>query len=152
MKACSRCKAEKPLTEFYVRKGRPRGGSDCKECAKPVAREWHRKNRERSRATAAAWKAQNPDRCDAAKHRSNMRSYGITPERYDEMMAMQGHSCGICGKHQDNEVKRLAVDHCHATGEVRALLCHNCNKALGLFRDSPDLLSMAAKYLEHFSE
>jgi hypothetical protein len=43
---------------------------------------------------------------------------------------------------------KLVVDHCHSSGEVRGLLCHNCNRALGLLKDSVDSLMRAARYLE----
>lgn len=43
---------------------------------------------------------------------------------------------------------KLVVDHCHSSGEVRGLLCHNCNRALGLFKDSRENLLNAVEYLE----
>jgi len=150
VRACSRCKAEKPLTEFYVRKGRPRGDSHCKDCARADGRAGHAKNRERSRAKAAAWKAANPEKLDAVTRRNRLKAYGLTPECYAEMFALQGGCCAMCGKHQSEESRRLAVDHNHETGDVRALLCMNCNRTLGHAQESPELLRTAALYLEHF--
>jgi len=63
------------------------------------------------------------------------------------MFAEQEGCCAICGKHQSEQKKRLEVDHCHETGHVRALLCTNCNTALGKFYDDPELLYRAADYL-----
>jgi hypothetical protein len=65
-------------------------------------------------------------------------TYGITIEEY---LAF-GTACHICGD------EGTALDHCHSTGKVRGLLCRPCNIALGLFRDRPDLLTAAARYLE----
>lgn len=86
--------------------------------------------------------------------RSLLRSrYGITFEDYQEMLAAQDGRCAICRDEPDpNGVKatsRLHVDHCHATGRVRQLLCSRCNQGLGYFRDRPDLLEVAATYLRN---
>lgn len=72
--------------------------------------------------------------------------YGITREEYAVMLASQGGQCAICRK--TNGAHRLAVDHCHATGRVRGLLCHGCNHVLGKMKDDPALLRAAAAYLE----
>jgi len=53
-------------------------------------------------------------------------------------------SCDICG----SLTRRLYVDHCHATGSVRGLLCTSCNLGLGLFKDRPGILRVAAAYIE----
>lgn len=79
------------------------------------------------------------------------RLYGLSPAQRAEMAARQGGKCAICGM-VENVVERrkettLCVDHCHDTGKVRGLLCSKCNTALGLFRDSPDLLRKAIDYL-----
>ena len=58
----------------------------------------------------------------------------------------QAGLCGIC-KRPDSSGIKLSVDHCHQTGKVRGLLCGNCNRALGLFRDNINLLTNAVSYL-----
>jgi hypothetical protein len=63
--------------------------------------------------------------------------------QYQEMFAAQGGKCAICG----DAHPRLHVDHCHATGAMRQLLCGHCNKALGLLRDNPAFCESAAAYL-----
>ncbi len=81
-----------------------------------------------------------------------MRKYGMTLQQYNEMFAAQNGCCAICGKHQTEFVKGLAVDHDHATGAVRALLCVNCNLGVGYFKESVDLLGQAIAYVERFQE
>ena len=100
--------------------------------------------REYSRKMRAA----NPD------YHKNMflkRHYGITVDRYNEMLDAQNGCCAICAKPEANEIKgkvvSLAVDHDHSTGAIRALLCSNCNRGLGLFNDDPELLDKAKSYL-----
>lgn len=75
------------------------------------------------------------------------RHYGITLDDYDSLLEKQEYKCAICGTDTPNGMGRFHVDHNHATGEVRGLLCHGCNTALGGFKDSPDLLLKARDYL-----
>ena len=63
------------------------------------------------------------------------------------MLGAQNGRCAICGR-PETEAGGLAVDHCHATGKVRGLLCTLCNTALGKFRDRTDILRAAIRYLE----
>ena len=86
--------------------------------------------------------------------RSNLlKSFGITTEKYLEILISQKGVCAICKKGEVSKiaglVKRLCLDHSHATGKVRGLLCQSCNVGLGLFKDSPENLRAAIKYLEY---
>ena len=71
--------------------------------------------------------------------------YGLTQEDYERMYQVQEGKCAICGAHHE----KLLVDHDHQdeAGQVRALLCHNCNTALGHVKDSIRTLLDAVKYL-----
>ena len=90
-----------------------------------------------------------------ASHRSERRSkwlkhYGITEEQYNEVLVKQGGKCAVCG--EDNldirgNPSHLCVDHDHATGKIRGLLCKHCNIAAGNLRDSPERALRLAKYL-----
>jgi hypothetical protein len=81
-----------------------------------------------------------------------MRTYGIDMAEYERMLDEQGGRCQICGDEGFTMAKhhklKLVVDHCHTTGKVRGLLCHNCNRALGLFHDSTESLQRAIEYLQ----
>jgi hypothetical protein len=82
-------------------------------------------------------------------------NYNITYQCYLNMLEAQNHKCALCGEEETGVHNRgsttipmqLCVDHCHDTGAVRGLLCTKCNKALGLFKDNPELLEKAAKYI-----
>lgn len=81
-----------------------------------------------------------------------VRVYGISLDTYLDMAESQNFVCKICGK-PNFRMKgchsgSLLVDHDHETGKVRGLLCHNCNRALGLFHDDPVALSSALEYLK----
>lgn len=116
-------------------------------------------NAERIRERTRAWRVANPakvleyGRRHNAKNpqkpqtRQRLQRYGITQEGYEQMLAAQDHACAICEAPTWQHQKRLHVDHDHATGAVRGLLCSTCNMALGGFRDSPELLGRALQYL-----
>ena len=77
--------------------------------------------------------------------------YRITPERYDQLLKEQGGGCKICGSTTPGGPGKrgsFMVDHDHETGEVRGLLCHACNTAIGLLGDSPQRCRAAAEYLD----
>lgn len=80
------------------------------------------------------------------------RTYGITLVQYHEKLSAQGGGCAICGTKVDQvKTRRLAIDHCHATGKVRGVLCTKCNQGVGHFNDSLDLLDKAKAYLIQYS-
>lgn len=86
----------------------------------------------------------------ASNYKQHLRkAYGLTVEAYDALLIAQENRCAICGRGPDEAgwKKRLSVDHDHATGKVRGLLCNGCNVGLGSFRDTPALLLRAVDYL-----
>lgn len=74
--------------------------------------------------------------------------YNITQNDYESMLINQDYSCAICGIHREDLNKDLAVDHCHSTGKIRDLLCHNCNAGIGFFKESLFKLESAIKYIK----
>ena len=75
------------------------------------------------------------------------KNYGMTIEEFDAILASQGSQCAICRVDEPGGKGAWHVDHNHLTGDLRGLLCHNCNLGLGHFQDSPDLLRKAIQYL-----
>lgn len=74
------------------------------------------------------------------------RRYGLTEAGYNLLLEQQGGVCAICSQ-PPREGRSLAIDHDHRTGRFRGLLCDDCNRGLGMFRDSPAALVAAAAYL-----
>ncbi|MFE2407116.1 endonuclease VII domain-containing protein [Kitasatospora sp. NPDC059408] len=94
----------------------------------------------RQRERYARWRKNNP--------RGNRKwqleyFYGLSLERWDELVLAQEGRCAIC-----NRPAELVVDHCHRTGNVRELLCGTCNSGLGHFKDDPIRMRAAATYIE----
>lgn len=105
-------------------------------------REWYQRNRHEM----IKHRKENPRHYRDVHLR---RHYGIGIEAYEVLLETQQGVCAICGKAAsgDGYDKHLQVDHCHDTGRIRGLLCHKCNKAIGLLKDSVDLVQKACRYL-----
>ena len=117
------------------------------------------RERERSRLAVQKYRArlaaEEPEKAKAQRRKKNLKHlYGLTPEQVAAMLESQGHRCKICDIEllKENGVRNCkrghVVDHCHTTGRIRGILCHRCNQGLGLFRDNPDFLATAIKYLQ----
>ena len=134
MRTCKVCGEAKPLTEYYFNnRGYPHG--KCKKC----------------------YIKKGQDKYDPLKRRNQnlKRCYGITLNEYNEMMEKQDGKCSICGTDEPGGRKSgrgggadvFVVDHCHDTGKVRGLLCHGCNRAMGLLGDNIQTLQSMVEYL-----
>lgn len=97
-----------------------------------------------AKCRAAYYRVLNANNREAQRQR-NLRKFGLTVKEYDVLLERQGGVCAICNRPPGGV--RLAVDHSHETGQVRGLLCFNCNVAIGKLHDDPTLLLRAADYL-----
>lgn len=163
MKICCKCLVEKLESEFH-RASHHKDGlrSRCRACLLIEQKEWRRRNPERARAAHKRWYDSNPEKVKVRNQKWNnrdpeerldytlRRNFGITAKDFRTMLDTQKGVCAIC-KRACRSGKRLAVDHNHKTGQVRALLCQMCNHGVGNFEDCPLLLQEASKYLEKFS-
>ena len=160
-KTCRICGELKPLAEFHRAAGMRDGHrSECKPCFRAISAARYRANPEPVKERARRWQQENPERHranqqryradgrKAAKDRASYlkRTFGITVQQYDEMLAAQGGVCFLCRRPPTAWIS-LHVDHDHESGAIRKLLCFRCNNALGDLDDDPDLLARAAAYL-----
>src|SRR4051812_17892870 len=99
---------------------------------------------EERKAKARAHYAANRDRILRA---TRLAMHGVSDEEYERLLASQNHGCAICGRGPQGRKQRLCVDHCHAVGHVRGLLCDACNRGIGLLGDDIDRLNRAIAYL-----
>lgn len=128
-KWCPDCSTVKQLEQFVRNASQPSGRAPyCKPC-----------HNTRGKASK--------ERVGGARTYHLKRRYGITAEEADAMLVARNGVCAIC-----RAAPTQHVDHDHATGAVRALLCFTCNGGLGQFRDDPSLLRLAAFYLEHHAQ
>jgi len=79
------------------------------------------------------------------------RKYGLSLADYQRLLEKQGGRCAACTT-LPPVGRRLHVDQDHHTGEVRGLLCHGCNVALGLMEEHPELILRLAEYAARAAE
>lgn len=91
-------------------------------------------------------KASRVRRAEKAKDVRIQKLYGLSPERHQSLFDEQGQRCAICPTTVEHR-RELHVDHCHKTNVVRGLLCSCCNQGIGLFKDNPKLMTLAAEYV-----
>jgi formate dehydrogenase maturation protein FdhE len=109
--------------------------------------EWNKKNRPRLQETNKQWFWRNYDKISLKNRKKQLwRNYRITLEQYNQIFVDQNGLCAICG----TSGKKLVVDHCHTSQQIRGLLCNNCNTGIGLLQDVPEILISAANYLKRF--
>jgi hypothetical protein len=166
---CNRCQVWKSLDCYHKSKTGMAGiAAVCKECVNELARIRYNKNpeyyrdkrkdskREYDQQRYAAMVAAGKKPAKDPKKEKNaylMRNYGITIRDYDRILAEQGGKCAICGTSQsDRKDGKLVVDHCHASGKVRGILCHKCNLMLGNANDLISTLEQAVIYLRDRGE
>lgn len=140
---CAKCSTKRPA-KMFAPDAKHRTGvyAWCKPCKKERQKKYSKLRRQESEAgntSRAPW-------------------YGLTDADYNELLALQGGCCAGCGR-LPKEDRRLNIDHRHQPGDkkrepweraptVRGLLCHLCNRALGIVRDNPETLRRLLTYLE----
>ncbi len=108
-----------------------------------MQKEFRHKNRKVYNARARVYHHKNKDRQRNSKLK---RAYGLTLKQKQILYALQCGRCAICGFYI--ELNKLCVDHDHDTKKIRGLLCCKCNLAIGLFSNSPTVLTSAKTYLQ----
>lgn len=173
MKKCSKCGEVKDLSEFNtsgkLKSGLSKYQSSCKVCKKNYRefnkekikqrrQQYEKENaeviaqrkkvyRELNREKLRQYRKDHRSKAEVRRLRkaySILYNYGITLEQAEELYS---RGCEICGSN-----KKLCIDHCHESGEVRGCLCDLCNRGLGFFRDSGDFLKKALVYLNKTKE
>lgn len=172
MKQCTRCKRTKPLTEFSPRKGVPDGRAyRCKTCQNEVVKDAYVPT-ERSQRRRSDWETRTKvcstcnvrksfddyskragrrdyqsycKSCDSDYQR--LKKYGLSKQGFDELLEQQDGCCASCGDVITFGTGKFAVDHCHGSGQVRGILCSQCNLALGYLKDDPDRISRLLAYI-----
>ena len=180
MKKCTKCKQDKSISEFRKDKSRLNGiASTCNLCNNILQKEWydknknHIKNYSKERYSKNKISIQNRRKelrkLDPEKYKAKAREIykknplsskvqswkqagikNMTIQRYNELLMIQNNCCIVCKIPQEKLSRKLDVDHNHITGEVRGLLCLNCNQALGRLKECPNIITNLLKYVEKY--
>lgn len=155
VKVCSKCKTTKRLEDYFKARHHKDGRESwCKVCKNKRSVEIYAENIVHARKFRANWRKNNPG--------YYLTQYwpGKTPDEcfaeYTRLLHKQNNVCAICKgieKHKhalSGNVRKLCVDHCHKTGIVRGLLCSECNRSLGAYRDEPEHLKSLFEYLRAY--
>jgi hypothetical protein len=136
VKICTKCKKVKDISNFSKKnaKGRKPGLQPrCKACSIEDVNEWREKTGE-----------------DGLKDFYYKRTYDMSLEDFNKTFIKQDGKCPLCYKQlnlRGTSGDRAVVDHCHKSGKVRGILCNECNRGLGYFKDNTMALLNAAAYL-----
>jgi len=149
---CTTCKRELPLEAFgHQKQGKYGLKSWCKECCRQKRRAHYVANRVRANQLNRAWISRNLGKVHRMQRGVRLkRLCGVTLEQFETVFNAQGRRCAVCGSDSPRG-KGWHADHDHKTGAFRGVLCGRCNPGLGLFGDSPEMLRLAADYLEKSS-
>lgn len=141
MRMCPRCNVLKTLSDFAKSAARGNGRQFwCRACVCENSHAKYIANREEILARSKAMHRAHPEKKRAAWRK---RAYGLSPEQFSEMITSQGGCCAMCATPFG---KKIYVDHNHATGAVRGLLCNKCNIGLGYY-EQPDFAVALDTYL-----
>lgn len=147
-KTCPKCNVLKAFAYYPKNKRNKHGiGTYCLDCAAEGvrARRATPEGAQAHRTASKRWREANLER-----HADNnaKRTYGLEHGGYATMLESQGGKCAICDTTEPgSRLNRFHIDHCHTSKDIRGLLCELCNRGLGSFKDSPELLDRAANYI-----
>lgn len=153
LRLCVKCGAVLPLSSFGTLSKDTHGlQKKCKSCINSLNRSYYAESAkdpdwmEKHRVEKLSNYHRTPRqvRADRQRRYSWKRLYGMTPEDFQKRLKDQNNVCALC---QEPFTETPHVDHDHQTGAVRGLLHNSCNRALGLMKDSPEKLDLAARYL-----
>jgi ferredoxin-like protein FixX len=133
IKACTCCRHFFGKEFFYKERRNVDGlTSSCRKCRNKEALKWQQANPESKRNTHLKAK------------------FNITVKQFNEMLQLQNFCCAICMSPTPKGRGTFHVDHCHETGKIRGILCHDCNTGIGKLGDSLESIKKAVSYLERF--
>ena len=163
MKKCTKCGKVKDESEFHPAHHHSDDlASQCKLCKNKWTAAHYQRTKEKQHVRGKMYRDKNREvirekanhmyKTDPRRKRAAWATHGIdmTVDRYNEMSLSQKGKCLICGVHQKDLKQKLSVDHNHATGEVRGLLCYRCNLMVGNVECNSDIIERVHLYIKNY--
>jgi hypothetical protein len=138
---CSACYEKNRIGTRYFE---PRNNT-CSTCGIPT----HNWGKLCSRCYRDRKVVSEPGYLDRKNYERIEKRFGITEEKYNLLLSSQENKCKICGG-VNKSGRKLYIDHNHSTGEVRGLLCHNCNFLIGHCKENIEVLEKSIAYLQKY--
>lgn len=150
LKMCNKCGPKTRSSFSKCRRNKDGLQYTCKDCQKGVQNKYHKEyyaqNGDRIKTRQKKFRDGNRKTIREREKAYRLKAvWGLSTEEYESLLIKQGGVCAICKRPPTD--KRLHVDHDHKTEEIRGLLCGSCNRALGLYQDSREVLMNAVEYL-----
>lgn len=152
-KCCSRCRAVKPVSDFYLDSLTKSGFChQCKDCCRETGKDANIKfNKERKRKKIQYYR----DNEEYARYHHIYHLFNLTMERYKAILNSQDGKCAIC-RSENNNGRRWHIDHdrkccpgkSSCGGCIRGLLCQGCNTGIGNLREKEEIFLAAIKYVQ----
>lgn len=114
-------------------------------------KEWRLKNIDKIKERSKKYYYSNKEKFKEKNKFNRIKvEYGITKEKYNEMVKLQNGKCAICFSVITDKTfnDTFRIDHNHKTGKVRALLCLTCNTLLGMAKENIEILKSSIEYLQ----
>lgn len=174
-KICKKCGINKPISEFHQNlRNEDKKDIVCRICIRASKVAWEAKNPGSMKKARKKWEDNNRDKLNAARREYYSRpevkehrraivkkkkaegtykfyyikfKYGLTRLDFENLLKSQDHKCAICFNEITWGDRKTHIDHCHTTGKIRGILCEQCNKGLGCFKDNENALRNAINYL-----
>ena len=148
-KNCNKCLKDLSFSKFGKRVSSKDGlFAVCKQCRSIYNNAWNAANKDKRMETCRRYRQNNPHK---SREYGLKRRHNLTSSEWDAKFQSQDCRCKICGTNVSQGITPWHTDHCHSTGILRGILCHNCNRGLGYFQDNIQSLSSAIEYLNSYN-
>jgi len=156
-KPCNGCGVVYDINEYSIRpdgRGGHKRRSRCKKCecedSKNRRINWTDEERKKVARKKKEYGQNNKDKARRWGMRASWKKMGFDPDYIEQYVNEQPQVCQICGAKSNGKYRRMYIDHCHNTNQLRGMLCANCNFGLGNFMDDVDTLKKAIEYLNKY--
>ncbi len=143
MKKCTKCHIIKCKKDFYGKH------AECKECFKKRVKLYAKTHPGIRKKRYRNWRIKRRyyDVIKSSRRQAKLKGHVACTATEEELHNSYTGKCALCEKLEDKLNHSLQADHDHKTGKFRGWLCRPCNSAIGLLKDSPELLNKAIEYL-----